>query len=58
MNLINCVVTEIIGDPYFEYDKWWVNVEYDCYGSLHWMDLIFSTKEEALAVEIGYKFLS
>lgn len=62
MNLVDCYVTKILDEPYFlklpnDKEIWVLNVEYDCYGSMQEIGLIFETKEEADKVEIGYKFL-
>lgn len=58
MNLLECKVIKILGVPYFKYDKWWRNVEYECYGLYSKTDLMFSTEEEANNLQIGYVFLA
>lgn len=59
MNLLDAIVTEIIDyTPYFKYGKWWVDVEYDCYGRKSKTSLMFDTIEEVLEVKVGYKFLT
>ena len=58
MNLLDGYVVQILSEPYFEYDRWWVIVRYDCYGSISQSTLMFNTKEEADGVFIGYKFVS
>lgn len=58
MNLVDCFVTKILSLPYEMYGKWWVKVEYDCYGSSQKTSLMFNTKEEAEKIETGYKFLA
>ena len=32
MNLINAVVTQVLSKPYFKYNYWFVDVEYNGYG--------------------------
>ena len=58
MNLIDFFVTEIISEPYFEYNKWWIDVIADGYGVVSKYTLMFDTKDECLNVDIGYKFLA
>lgn len=58
MNLLPCIVTEIISTPYKLYDKWWINVNYECYGLRSQMSLMFDTEKECLNVKIGYEFES
>lgn len=57
MNLVDAYVTKIIENPYFKYEKWWIKVEYECYG-ISKTELMFTTKEEAEKVCVGYKFLT
>jgi len=56
MNLVDCTVTKILTEPYLEYDKWFVNVQYDCYGSTYTTSIMFNEKESAEKVSIGYVF--
>lgn len=58
MNLIDCVVTKVIGEPYEKYNRWWIKVEYDSWGMFCETELFFNTKEEVEKVNIGYKFLA
>lgn len=46
MNLLECTVTEITSKPYFKYDKWWLNVEYSCWGLNSKTSLMFDTELE------------
>lgn len=57
MNLIDAKVTKVIGNPYFKYRKWWIKVESVDMGGSSKDNLMFDTKEEAEAVQPGYKFL-
>ena len=57
MNPVDAYVTNIIETPYFKYKKWWVKVEYECYG-IYKTELMFTTKEEAEKVYVGYEFLT
>jgi hypothetical protein len=58
MNLIDFFVTEIVSEPYFEYNKWWVKVKANGYGVVSNHELMFDTKEQCLNVTVGYKFLA
>lgn len=58
MNLLECIVVEITSKPYFKYDKWWVNVNYECYGLNSSMSLMFDTEKECESVKVGHEFLS
>ena len=58
MNLLDAVVTKVLSEPYYKYNRWFVTVEYDCWGSLSVSDLMFNTEDEAKAVIIGYKFVT
>lgn len=57
MNLIDCVVKEIIGSTIKQYDKWWLKVSYNDIGIGGVTSIMFETIEDAQDVEIGYKFL-
>ena len=57
MNTLDAVVTKITSEPYEMYDKWWVDVEYDCWGAISKTKLMFYSKESALSVKVGYKFI-
>lgn len=56
MNLIDAEVTKVIGEPYPRFLKWWIKVESIDMGGLSEDNLMFDTKEEAEAVQPGYKF--
>lgn len=56
MNLLDATVTEIIGEPELKYGKWFIKVKADCWGAVTESSLMFSSKEQALAVKPGYKF--
>lgn len=58
MNKTDCYVTEVIGEPYFAYGNWFVDVSYDSWGHKSKHMLMFSTKEEALKVAPGFHFLA
>ncbi len=57
MNLVDCYVKELVGVPYEKYGKWWQVVIYSSWGADDKTELMFPTKEEALAVKPGHKFL-
>ncbi len=58
MNLIDAVVTHILGEPYEEYGAWWVPVRYDSWGRESEQNLMFATQYDALQVAVGYNFLT
>lgn len=59
MNLVDAYVTEVMGEPYYIYEKWWVNVKYNSYGWQNdYTSLMFNTKEEADKVSNGFHFLT
>ena len=58
MNLLEAEVIEVLSEPYFKHDKWWVTVNYDCYDLKSKTELMFNTEEEAKKVEVGFKFLT
>ena len=58
MNLVDCYVTEVIGEPYEAYGKGWRKVKYDSYGRISESELMFSTKQEAEQVQVGHQFLA
>ena len=49
MNLIDCYVTKILGEPYRKYDSW---------GSNSKTQLMFRTEEAARAAQVGHHFLA
>jgi hypothetical protein len=57
MNNLEAKVTKIISSkPKFEHNKWWINVEYDCYGLYSQTYLMFNTEESALDLKVGFIF--
>ena len=58
MNLLDAIVTKILSEPEFKYYKWFIDVEYECYGVKDDTSLMFNSEEEARGVKIGYKFLT
>lgn len=58
MNLLDCYVTEIIEEPYFEFGFWWQKVKYESYGIAGETSLYHKNKEFFETIRIGFKFLS
>ncbi|HFW5149368.1 TPA: hypothetical protein ACIBVY_000527 [Salmonella enterica subsp. enterica serovar Saintpaul] len=58
MNLVDAFVKKVISGPYEEYGKWWIDVEYISWGVPGKTRLMFDSKEQALEVKEGYKFLT
>ncbi|WDY60344.1 hypothetical protein [Pseudomonas sp. PSKL.D1] len=56
MNLIDCYVTKILGEPYRKFGAWWVDAEYESYGRISKTQLMFRTEEAARAATVGYHF--
>lgn len=57
MNLLDHTVKKVLSEPYEKYNKWWVRVEYECYGTKGEASIMFKTKEEAEKVTVHYVFL-
>lgn len=58
MNLIECTVTKILSEPYHAYGKWFLKVEYTCYGVNSETTLMFDSIETANKIEICHEFLN
>ena len=56
MNKVKAVVEEILGEPYKEYDHWFLPVKANSYGNVQETELMFETKEKAESIEVGYEF--
>ncbi|EBR8148427.1 hypothetical protein DN352_21485 [Salmonella enterica subsp. enterica serovar Saintpaul] len=55
---VDAFVKKVISGPYEEYGKWWIDVEYISWGVPGKTRLMFDSKEQALEVKEGYKFLT
>lgn len=58
MNLLDAKVTRVLGEPEYNYGKWWVKVAYDCWGREGETKLMFDTETEARNVKVGHEFLT
>ncbi|MDD2056557.1 hypothetical protein NPS58_03740 [Pseudomonas putida] len=58
MNLIDCYVTKILGEPYRKFGHWWVDVEYDSWGRTSTTRLMFRTEQAARTASVGHHFLA
>ncbi|MGZ8887935.1 MAG: hypothetical protein ACXW1D_00085 [Halobacteriota archaeon] len=58
MNLVDCVVTEVLSAPMEKYNRWWVKVEYDGWGSTSTSEIMCNSFEDAMKVDVGHKFLA
>ena len=56
MNLVECYVTEIIGDPYYEFGFWWQKVKFDSYGSIGETAFFHKEKSHFETVDVGFLF--
>ncbi|WP_190295177.1 hypothetical protein [Pseudomonas alloputida] len=58
MNLIDCYVTKILGEPYRKFGAWWVSVEYEAEGHPGTKEIMFRTEAAARAAAVGHHFLA
>ena len=58
MNLVNSWVLEVLSEPKFEYNKYFVKVKAIAEGSEFETDIMVDTLEQALSIKKDYKFLS
>lgn len=58
MNYVDCFVTEILSEPYFEYGFWWLKVKANSYGVEDETTLMRKEKSELENIEIGFSFMS
>lgn len=58
MNLIDCTVVKILGEPKEKYGKFWVSVEYEAYGRTSVTEIMCENYHEAEMITIGSQFLS
>lgn len=58
MNLVDCYVVEVVSEPTYLYDKWWIDVIANSYGGNFKTKLMFETKEECLNINKWHHFLS
>ena len=56
MNLLDAVVTKVLGKPEQKYGYWFVKVEYNCYGVRSRGEVMVSSEEEANNIKEGYTF--
>lgn len=58
MNVVNFYVVEILDVPYYRFGKWFLEVKANSHGRVSEHTLMFTTKEKALEVNVGYEFLA
>lgn len=58
MNLLECMVTKILSEPYLMFDKWFLKVEYSSYGVNGKTTLMFDSFEIANKINIGHEFFN
>jgi hypothetical protein len=57
MNTSDALVKKVISyKPKYQDKKYWIKVEYLCYGLTSTAYLMFDTEEEAKSIKKGYKF--
>jgi hypothetical protein len=57
MNLIDFYVTQVTGEPYFSYGKWFLKVMAISHGRESECSLMFNTEQQAKKVDVGHRFL-
>lgn len=58
MNLVECYVTEIVGEPYYEFGFWWQKIKFNSYGVIEGTELFDKDKSYFETMAIGFKFLA
>lgn len=58
MNLVNTWVLEVLSEPEFKYNHYFVKVKAIAEGSEFQTDIMVETLEQALLIKKDYKFLS
>lgn len=53
MNLIDAEIVEILSEPFERFDKWWVRVKVNEYGTEGYTHVMKDTKEEIKQIKIG-----
>ena len=56
MNLVDCHVTKILSEPYYEYGFWWLKVRYDSYGVESETAIMRKENSDLENIEIGFEF--
>lgn len=57
MNTVTCTVTKVLSEPFINYGKWRVRVEFEnlnVHGGT--TEIILPDNKAAMAVNVGYKF--
>ena len=57
MNLLEAEIVMVKSLPYYKYDKWWVDVDYNCYGKVSKTSVMRETEEEANRISVGTKII-
>lgn len=53
MNVCDCHVMEVLSEPYYEYEKWWVKCRLNSHGMEYTSTLMFNTIQGARSIKIG-----
>lgn len=56
MNTIEHYVTEVLGEPYTMYGKWFVKVLADAYGRISEDIMMFDSEKAAKGVVVGWRY--
>lgn len=57
MNKAPATIIKTLSNPYFSYNHWWVNIEYNSYGVLGKTSVMKKTEQEALDIGEGQEIL-
>ena len=59
MNTLDAFVKKVMSKkPRYQYEKYWIKVEYLCYGLTSTTDLMFDTEEEAKSIKDKEKVIA
>ena len=58
MNLVECYITEIVGEPYYKFGFWWQKVKYNSYGVIGETELFDKEKLNFKTLKVGFMFLN
>jgi len=53
VNIVDATIVKILSDPELKYEKWFVEVEIDLWGSLSKTSAMFSSEDTARNLKVG-----
>lgn len=54
MNICECYVVKVLGEPYYKHDKWWVKCEFNSHGRVFEQTIMFNDYKSVSKVKKGY----